>query len=85
MPLNCPPKVAGVPMEIFRVSTYYKSAQGMSIVNMAAACPTGEPQNLDFTTNATTRKLQFRHQLHSPQQVASSSRMKSSHGTCLAV
>lgn len=45
MPLNCPLKVAGVPMEIFRVSTYYKSPQGMSIVNMAAACPTGEPRN----------------------------------------
>ncbi|XP_051792634.1 zona pellucida protein AX 1 [Acanthochromis polyacanthus] len=33
--------VAGVPMEVFKVSTYYKAPQGLSIVNLAAACPTG--------------------------------------------
>uniref|UniRef100_A0A3Q1GQ48 Zona pellucida protein AX 1 n=1 Tax=Acanthochromis polyacanthus TaxID=80966 RepID=A0A3Q1GQ48_9TELE len=32
--------VAGVPMEVFKVSTYYKAPQGLSIVNLAAACPT---------------------------------------------
>ncbi|XP_042359781.1 zona pellucida protein AX 1 [Plectropomus leopardus] len=33
--------VAGVPMEVFRVSTYYKAPHGLSVVNLAAACPTG--------------------------------------------
>ncbi|XP_041814190.1 zona pellucida protein AX 1 [Chelmon rostratus] len=33
--------VAGVPMEVFRVSAYYKSPHGLSMVNLAAACPTG--------------------------------------------
>nr|XP_046229503.1 uncharacterized protein LOC124050741 isoform X2 [Scatophagus argus] len=33
--------VAGVPMEVFRVSVYYKAPQGLSVVNLAAACPTG--------------------------------------------
>ncbi|KAM9840234.1 zona pellucida sperm-binding protein 2-like [Aulostomus maculatus] len=33
--------VAGVPMEVFRVSAYYKASQGMTVVNLAAACPTG--------------------------------------------
>ncbi|GAA6228834.1 uncharacterized protein LOC108895977 [Lates japonicus] len=33
--------VAGVPMEVFRVSVYYKAPHGLSVVNLAAACPTG--------------------------------------------
>ncbi|KAM7367777.1 hypothetical protein PAMP_014054 [Pampus punctatissimus] len=33
--------VAGVPMEVFRVTTYYKSPHGLTVVNLAAACPTG--------------------------------------------
>ncbi|KAM9339235.1 uncharacterized protein ABDE67_016894 [Symphorus nematophorus] len=33
--------VAGVPMEVFRVSAYYKAPHGLSMVNLAAACPTG--------------------------------------------
>ncbi|XP_053192910.1 zona pellucida protein AX 1 [Scomber japonicus] len=33
--------VAGVPMEVFKVTTYYKAPHGMTIVNLAAACPTG--------------------------------------------
>ncbi|KAM9798216.1 zona pellucida protein AX 1 [Neosynchiropus ocellatus] len=33
--------VAGVPMEVFKVSTFYKTFQGMNVANMAAACPTG--------------------------------------------
>ncbi|CAJ1077005.1 zona pellucida protein AX 1 isoform X3 [Xyrichtys novacula] len=33
--------VAGVPMEVFRVSVYYKAPHGLNVVNMAAACPTG--------------------------------------------
>ncbi|XP_063758791.1 LOW QUALITY PROTEIN: uncharacterized protein LOC134877272 [Eleginops maclovinus] len=33
--------VAGVPMDIFRVSAYYKAPHGLNVVNLAAACPTG--------------------------------------------
>lgn len=33
--------VAGVPMEVFRVSAYSKTPHGLSMVNLAAACPTG--------------------------------------------
>ncbi|XP_070705199.1 zona pellucida protein AX 1 [Pempheris klunzingeri] len=33
--------VAGIPMEVFRVSAYYKAPHGLSVVNLAAACPTG--------------------------------------------
>ncbi|XP_030577152.1 uncharacterized protein LOC115774163 isoform X2 [Archocentrus centrarchus] len=33
--------VAGVPMEVFKVSIYYKAEHGLGIVNLAAACPTG--------------------------------------------
>ncbi|XP_071324031.1 zona pellucida protein AX 1 [Trachinotus anak] len=33
--------VAGVPMEVFRASVYYKAPHGLSVVNLAAACPTG--------------------------------------------
>ncbi|XP_040920443.1 uncharacterized protein LOC121199643 isoform X2 [Toxotes jaculatrix] len=33
--------VAGVPMEVFRVSAYYRAPHGLSVVNLAAACPTG--------------------------------------------
>lgn len=38
-------------MEIIRVTAYYKSSNGLSIVNLAAACPTGE----FWTVNATVR------------------------------
>lgn len=50
-------------MEIVRVSVYYKAPHGMSIVNLAAACPTGESWNLGFTINAAIKKLQLIHQL----------------------
>ncbi|XP_044025912.1 zona pellucida protein AX 1 isoform X2 [Siniperca chuatsi] len=33
--------VAGVPMDVFRVSAYYKAPHGLSVVELAAACPTG--------------------------------------------
>ncbi|XP_056284023.1 uncharacterized protein LOC130202475 isoform X2 [Pseudoliparis swirei] len=33
--------VDGVSMEVFRVSAYYKAPLGLSVVNLAAACPTG--------------------------------------------
>ncbi|KAK5903406.1 hypothetical protein CgunFtcFv8_007189 [Champsocephalus gunnari] len=33
--------VAGVPMEVFRVSAYYMAPQGLNVVNLAAACPKG--------------------------------------------
>uniref|UniRef100_A0A3Q4I106 Zona pellucida protein AX 1 n=1 Tax=Neolamprologus brichardi TaxID=32507 RepID=A0A3Q4I106_NEOBR len=33
--------VAGIPMEIFKVSVYNKAESGLGIVNLAAACPTG--------------------------------------------
>uniref|UniRef100_A0A3B4WAJ3 Zona pellucida protein AX 1 n=1 Tax=Seriola lalandi dorsalis TaxID=1841481 RepID=A0A3B4WAJ3_SERLL len=32
--------VAGVPMEVFRASVYYKAPHGLSVENLAAACPT---------------------------------------------
>lgn len=31
-------------MEVFKVTTYYKAPHGMTIVNLAAACPTGESE-----------------------------------------
>ncbi|XP_024912763.1 uncharacterized protein LOC103380918 isoform X1 [Cynoglossus semilaevis] len=33
--------VAGVPMEVLKVTAYYKTSHGLSVVNMAAACPIG--------------------------------------------
>ncbi|XP_026175094.1 uncharacterized protein LOC113137574 [Mastacembelus armatus] len=33
--------VAGIPVEVLRVSAYYKTQTGLSVMNMAAACPTG--------------------------------------------
>uniref|UniRef100_UPI0037E90789 uncharacterized protein n=1 Tax=Semicossyphus pulcher TaxID=241346 RepID=UPI0037E90789 len=33
--------VAGVPMEVFRASAYYTAPNGMNVLNLAAACPTG--------------------------------------------
>ncbi|XP_060907869.1 uncharacterized protein LOC132984874 [Labrus mixtus] len=33
--------VARVPMEVFRVSAYYKVPHGLNVINLAAACPTG--------------------------------------------
>lgn len=29
-------------MEVFRASVYYKTQQGLNVVNLAAACPSGE-------------------------------------------
>lgn len=45
-------------MEVFRVSAYYKAPHGLSVVNMVAACPTGETciclsQNVGSTINST--------------------------------
>ncbi|XP_045917189.1 uncharacterized protein LOC123978096 [Micropterus dolomieu] len=34
-------EVAGVPMEVFKVSAYYKVPHGLRVINLAAACPTG--------------------------------------------
>ncbi|KAA8583108.1 uncharacterized protein LOC116706520 [Etheostoma spectabile] len=33
--------VAGVPMEVLKVSAYYKAKHGLSVVNLVATCPTG--------------------------------------------
>ncbi|XP_061668879.1 zona pellucida protein AX 1 [Syngnathoides biaculeatus] len=33
--------VAGVPMELFKVSVYHKKPEGLTVMNMVAACPTG--------------------------------------------
>lgn len=33
-------------MEVIKVSVYYKEPQGINIVNLAAACPTGEPPQI---------------------------------------
>ncbi|XP_061603056.1 uncharacterized protein LOC133464882 [Cololabis saira] len=33
--------VAGVPMEVLRVSVYHKDQHGLNVVDLAAACPTG--------------------------------------------
>ncbi|XP_024147461.1 uncharacterized protein zpax1 [Oryzias melastigma] len=33
--------VAGVPMEVLKVSVYHKTQQGLNVVNLVAACPTG--------------------------------------------
>lgn len=46
-------------MEVFRVSAYYKAPHGLSVVNMVAACPTGESgtcfsQNVESAVNLTT-------------------------------
>lgn len=35
-------------MEVFRVSVYYKAPHGLSVVNLAAACPTGNSLHMDF-------------------------------------
>lgn len=43
-------KVAGIPMEVFKVSVYNKAESGLGIVNLAAACPTGEHQTF-FTVS----------------------------------
>lgn len=32
-------------MEVLKVTAYYKTSHGLSVVNMAAACPIGEAQN----------------------------------------
>ncbi|XP_037541818.1 zona pellucida protein AX 1 isoform X2 [Nematolebias whitei] len=33
--------VAGIPMEVLKVSVYQKTQHGLNVVNLAAACPTG--------------------------------------------
>lgn len=33
--------VAGIPMEVLRVSVYHKAQHGLNVVNLAAACPRG--------------------------------------------
>lgn len=40
-------------MEVFKVSIYYTVPQGIKIVNLAAACPTGE--HLNDRKDATAR------------------------------
>ncbi|KAK6297179.1 hypothetical protein J4Q44_G00317620 [Coregonus suidteri] len=44
-------EVAGVPMEVFSVSTYYKQIRRLAIMDLAAACPTG---GLVFTDEVIT-------------------------------
>ena len=34
--------VAGVPMEVVKVGTYFTTPQGLRIVDLMVACPTGE-------------------------------------------
>lgn len=50
-------KVAGIPMEVFKVSVYNKAESGLGIVNLAAACPTGEPQTY-FTISIKVQNCQ---------------------------
>jgi len=33
-------------MEVLRVSAYYKAPLGLSVVNLAAACPTGKSSTI---------------------------------------
>lgn len=40
-PLLSSNQVSGVQMEVFKVSTYFKRAWSVMIVESAAACPTG--------------------------------------------
>lgn len=49
-------------MEVFRVSTYYKAPHGLTIENMAAACPTGEsqsPQTCGLNVDSTANNIQM--------------------------
>uniref|UniRef100_A0AAZ3R5T2 ZP domain-containing protein n=1 Tax=Oncorhynchus tshawytscha TaxID=74940 RepID=A0AAZ3R5T2_ONCTS len=51
MPETYAEEVAGVPMEVFSVSTYYKQVRRLAIIVSAAACPTG---GLVFTDEVIT-------------------------------
>uniref|UniRef100_A0A8C7LMW4 ZP domain-containing protein n=1 Tax=Oncorhynchus mykiss TaxID=8022 RepID=A0A8C7LMW4_ONCMY len=51
MPETYAEEVAGVPMEVFSVSTYYKQVRRLAIIVAAAACPTG---GLVFTDEVIT-------------------------------
>uniref|UniRef100_A0A4W5PP43 Zona pellucida protein AX 1 n=1 Tax=Hucho hucho TaxID=62062 RepID=A0A4W5PP43_9TELE len=51
MPETYSEEVAGVPMEVFSVSTYYKQVCRLAILDLAAACPTG---GLVFTDEVIT-------------------------------
>lgn len=44
-------------MEVFKVSVYNKAESGLGIVNLAAACPTGEPQTY-FTISIKVQNCQ---------------------------
>lgn len=47
-------------MEIFRVSTYYKTPHGLNVVNLAAACPTGESETIcAIHVGSTAHNLQM--------------------------
>lgn len=37
--------MAGISMEVIKVSVYYNTPQGLNVVDMAAACPIGESQH----------------------------------------
>lgn len=54
-------------MEVVRISAYYKDPHGLSVVNMAAACPTGKfaltSQSVQGTV-AVTRCLNRWRSLH---------------------
>lgn len=56
--------MAGVPLEVFRISAYYKAPQGLSVVNMVAACPTGKfeltCQSVQITVNVTRCQNRWR-------------------------
>lgn len=66
-------------MEIFRVTAYYKASNGLSIVNLAAACPTGAFWLVNVTVNVEVNSV------ISLKQVVSSSSTRQSFGTYLAV
>uniref|UniRef100_A0A6Q2ZEK4 ZP domain-containing protein n=1 Tax=Esox lucius TaxID=8010 RepID=A0A6Q2ZEK4_ESOLU len=51
MPETYSEEVAGVPMEVFSVSTYYKEISGLTVMDSVAACPTG---GVLFTDEAIT-------------------------------
>lgn len=67
-------------MEVFNVIIYYKEPQGIKLVNLAAACPTGE-HLLPQRRNCETRHQQAAHF----QQVASFPTIAQSPGMCHGV
>lgn len=68
-------------MEVFKVSAYYKVPHGLRMINLAAACPTGEWISVNITIKCCTVKSTVAFY----QQVASSSLRISSLGMYLAV